>query len=185
LGNRTTTPAFGVGGGTGNLVRRPDFDDLGGYATLHNAVVDDLGMAIRLRALGKRTHALRADNFISIRMYRGAREVIDGFTKNVFAAFGGFPAFFVLLPMLVLFHFVPYLLLFRGDVLAFVVVGLISLCRLIVDRRRPWAIVTHPLMLAVWSWIFIRSAWMTGVRRRVEWRGRTYDKGWSRFGARR
>jgi chlorobactene glucosyltransferase len=189
LANRTTIAAFGIGGGTGNFVRRRDFDEIGGYASLHAAVVDDVGMAQQLRAHGMRTHAVRADDFISLRMYHGAREIIDGFTKNLFMAFGGFVGVSVMLPMMLLFHFVPYLLLLRGDMLAIVTVILISLSRLILFRsigaRLDNALLGHPVMVAFWTWIFIRSTWMTGVRKQVQWRGRTYERTWTRFGARR
>jgi glycosyltransferase involved in cell wall biosynthesis len=187
--NRTTIAAFGIGGGTGNFVRRRDFDEIGGYASLHAAVVDDVGMARQLRAHGKRTHVVRADEFISLRMYQGAREIIEGFTKNLFTAFGGFAGVCTLLPMMLLFHFVPYLLLLRGDALAIVTVILISLSRLILFRsigaRLDNALLGHPVMIAFWTWIFIRSTWLTGVRKQVQWRGRTYERTWTRFGARR
>jgi len=189
LANRTTIVAFAIGGGTGNFVRRRDFEDIGGYAALHAAIVDDVGMARHLRAHGKRTHAVRADEFISLRMYHGAREIIEGFTKNLFTAFGGFIGVCTLLPMMLLFHFVPYLLLLRGDALAIVAVILISLSRLIlftsIGARIDNALLGHPVMIAFWTWIFVRSTWMTGVRKQVRWRGRTYERTWTRFGARR
>src|SRR5436853_6255524 len=100
LANRTTIAAFGIGGGTGNFVRRRDFDETGGYAPLHAAVIDDVGMARQLRAHGKRTHAVRADELISLRQYHGARQTIDGFTKNLLTAFGGFAGASTLLPMM-------------------------------------------------------------------------------------
>jgi len=122
-------------------------------------------------------------------MYQGAREIIDGFTKNLFTAFGGFAGICTLLPLLLLFHFVPYLLLFRGDALVIAAVVLISLSRLILFRsiglRIDNALLGHPLMIAFWAWIFIRSTWLTGVRKQVQWRGRTYERTWTRFGARR
>lgn len=189
LSNRTTIVAFGIGGGTGNLIRRGDFDDIGGYTGLHNAVVDDVGMAQQLRACGKRTHVVLAHDLISLRMYHGAREIIEGFTKNVFTAFGGFFAMLTLLPMMIAFHFVPYVLALRGDTLALIVVGLITICRLIVflplRLRIDNALFGHPPMIVIWTWIFARSMWMTGVRRKLQWRGRAYTTTWSRFGKER
>jgi hypothetical protein len=35
----------------------------------------------------------------------------------------------------------------------------------------------------LWLWIIIRSTWVTGVRNRLTWRGRTYDATKTRFGA--
>ena len=187
LSNRTTIPILGIGGGTGNLIRRRDYDDIGGHSALHNAVVDDVGMAHQLRARGKRTHVVRADDLISLRMYHGAREIIDGFTKNVFAVFGGgFTGLLLMVPLSVLLHVAPYLLAMRGDVLAITVVGLITLCRLLafVTLRMGVAnaVFGHPLMTIFWSWIFLRSMWFTGIRKDLQWRGRSYGTTWSRFG---
>lgn len=189
LSNRTTIVAFGIGGGTGNMIRRRDFDDIGGYTALHNAVVDDVGMAQQLRAHGKRTHTAMANDLVSLRMYHGAREIIDGFTKNVFTAFGGFFAMLTLFPMMIVFHLVPYVLALRGDPLALIVVALISVCRLIIflsfRLRIDNALFGHPFMIVFWSWIFLRSMWITGVRKELQWRGRAYKTTWSRFGKER
>jgi hypothetical protein len=47
------------------------------------------------------------------------------------------------------------------------------------------AIFLHPLMIAVWVWIMLRSTWITGIRRQLSWRGRVYDARATRFGAER
>ena len=188
LANRTRIPEIGIGGGTGNMIRRRDFDDIGGYAPLHDAVIDDVGMAQHLRRRGKRTMAVLADHLISLHMYHGLGEIVRGFTKNLFAAFGG--NFVTLVTMFVLmigFHLLPYGLALRGDRLAIVAVGLITLCRLVLFIRLRMridnALLAHPLMIAVWTWIFARSAWVTGIRRQLHWRGRNYQRAWSRFGS--
>jgi hypothetical protein len=41
----------------------------------------------------------------------------------------------------------------------------------------------HPLMTAVWGYIFLRSMWITGIRGELRWRGRTYDAAQTKFGA--
>jgi len=64
---------------------------------------------------------------------------------------------------------------------------LISVVRVIVFATLGYPIVYaifgHPLMAAFWLVIFIRSVWKTGIRRELEWRGRTYDASETRFGA--
>lgn len=188
LANRTRIPEIGIGGGTGNMIRRADFDDIGGYAPLHDAVVDDVGMAQHLRRRGKRTMVVLADHLISLHMYDGLGEIVRGFTKNLFAAFGGsFVALVTMFVLMIGFHLLPYGLALRGDRLALVAVGLITLCRLVLFIRLRMridnALLAHPLMIAVWTWIFARSAWVTGIRRQLHWRGRNYERAWSRFGS--
>jgi chlorobactene glucosyltransferase len=190
LGNFTTFVGLGIGGGPGNLVRRSAFEEMGGYETLKNAVVDDVGMARQIRAHGRRTDVILGDRLASLRMYHGAQEVIDGFTKNLFPALGGsYVAAAVMFVLMVAFHFVPYVLAARGDLLAIAAVVLITITRVVLfarlDYRLDVAVVGHPFMTLLWIWILARSVWMTGIRRRLHWRGRVYEKTWTRFGSKR
>ena len=71
----------------------------------------------------------------------------------------------------VVFHFVPFVLALLGDVVSLITVALISLTRLILFAslgfRLDNALFGHPLMMAVWTWIMLRSVWFTGIRRRL------------------
>lgn len=190
LGNFTTFVGLGIGGGPGNLVRRSAFEEMGGYETLSNAVVDDVGMARQIRAHGHRTDVILGDRLASLRMYHGTQEVIDGFTKNLFPALGGsYLAAVVMLVLMLAFDFVPYLLTARGDLLAIITVALITITRVVLFARLEYrldiAVVGHPFMTLLWIWILARSVWMTGIRRQLHWRGRVYEKNWTRFGAKR
>ena len=66
-------------------------------------------------------------------------------------------------------------------------VALISLTRVVLFRslgyRLDNAVLGHPLMTVTWCWILVRSIWITGVRRQLHWRGRTYDAGNTKFGS--
>lgn len=186
--NRTRLRIFGVGGGTGNLVRRADYDGAGGHESLRDAVVDDVGLARLMRRAGHRTAVARAEPYVRVRMYHGLGEIVRGFTKNAFAVFGY--NYFVALAFFFLaffFHLLPYGLAATGNVLALVTVGVISLTRLILfaslGYRLDNALLAQPLMTAAWCWILLRSMWFTGIRRQLHWRGRTYDAGRTKFGA--
>ena len=188
LSNRTRLPILGVGGGTGNLVRRDVYDDAGGHEALKDAVIDDVALARLFRHAGRTTAALRADGFVSVRMYDGLREIVHGFTKNMFAVFG---RNYLLAMVIVVFaavgNLLPFVLAFTGDRFAIGSVALITLIRVIVFATLGYSILAaiflHPLMIAVWEWILLRSMWITGVRRQLPWRGRVYDARATRFGA--
>jgi chlorobactene glucosyltransferase len=192
FGNRTTIARLAIGGGPGNLVRRSDYEAVGGHDALRDAVVDDVALARLLRRSGRSTELVRADDLVSLRMYHGLGEVVDGFTKNCFVAMGGsYGIALVLMTAMVIFHLLPYAFLFipllRLPALA--TVAVISLTRAVLFRsfryRLDNALLMHPVMVVVWAWIFLRSVWFTGIRREVRWRGRTYDAGQTRFGAER
>ncbi len=187
LGNMTCIVGLGLGGGPGTMVRREAFEEMGGYESLKDAVIDDIGMARQIRASGRRTEFVLGDTLASVRMYSGASEIIDGFTKNLFPIFGGSYVFGVLALLLMLFFgLLPYVLAIRGDILAIVAVVLISTSRLVLFARLHYrldnALFGFPFSVLLWAWILLRSMWLTGVRRRVEWRGRTYGRNWTRFG---
>jgi len=188
IGNRTRTPLLAVGGGPGNLVRRSDYDALGGHESLKDAVVDDVAVARLFRRGGRRTEAVRAEQYVSVRMYHGLREVVEGFTKNAFPVFGrSYLVAFAAIVLTAVFHVLPFVLALTGDLLALATVGVIILSRVILfsvlGYRLDNAILGHPLMLLAWLWILVRSIWYTGIRRRLHWRGRTYDAEKTRFGA--
>lgn len=180
FGNRTRFPYLGVGGGPGNLVRRDDYDAAGRHEALHDAVVDDVGLARLIRRAGHRTEVVRADDLVSLRMYHGLGEIIDGFTKNCFAAFGrSYVAGLLAIVLTVLGNLWPFALLFTGDPFGIAIVAVILLARLVLYVALGYgvanALLAHPPMMLIWGWIMLRSVWVTGVRRRVHWRGRTYD----------
>lgn len=188
FGNRTRLPLLGVGGGPGNLTRRANYDAAGGHEALKDAVVDDVALARLVRRSGGRSEMVRADDFVSVRMYHGLREVIDGFTKNCFTTFGrSYVATLVLVVLSLVVHVLPYALALTGDMLAIASIVLITLVRVILftalHYRLDNAILGHPLMVLLWTYILLRSAWYTGVRKQLHWRGRRYDARHTRFGA--
>jgi glycosyltransferase involved in cell wall biosynthesis len=188
FGNRTRFRLLGVGGGPGNLIRREDYDAAGGHEPLKDAVVDDVALARLVRRSGGRSEMVRADDFVSVRMYHGLREVIDGFTKNCFTTFGrSYALTIVVVVFTFVFHVLPYVLALTGDVLAIASVVLLTLVRAILftslGYRLDNAVLGNPLMVTLWSWILLRSAWYTGVLKQLHWRGRKYDARHTRFGA--
>ncbi|HYI10459.1 MAG TPA: glycosyltransferase family 2 protein [Thermoanaerobaculia bacterium] len=188
LTNRTRIRVFAVGGGPGNLVRRGDYDAAGGHEALKDAVIDDVALARLMRRSGRRTEAVRAEHLVSVRMYAGLREIVDGFTKNAFATFGrSYLVAVVLIVGSVVVHILPYVLAVTGDMVSIVTVGVISLLRVILfaslGYRLDNALFGNPLMVLLWLWIMIRSTWITGIRKQLIWRGRTYDAAKTRFGA--
>lgn len=188
LANRTRIPLLGIGGGTGNMIRRADYEAIGGHEALKASVVDDVSLGRLVRRHGRRTMAFRADDLVSLRIYHGAREIIGGFTKNMFAVLGRSYIWTVVASVFsVIFHVLPFVLALLGDPIALAVVAIIAATRVLLFRSLEYplsyAILAHPLMILFWTWIFLRSMWLTGVRRRLVWRGRSYDPRQTRFGA--
>lgn len=190
LSNRTRIPILGIGGGTGNLIRRDHYDAVGGHQSLREAVVDDVGMARLLRRNHYRTTVVSANALTSVRMYEGGRAIVEGFTKNIFTVFQRSYLLTVSIGILaVVFHVLPYWWALRGELMSVVSVALITATRLVLfsalQYPMHYAIWAHPFMILFWTWVSFRSMWITGVRRQLAWRGRTYEADRTRFGASR
>lgn len=84
---RLRLPALAVACGQVMLFRREAYEAIGGHEALGAAVVEDLKLARRICAAGRRWRVVRVSDLIASRMYRSGREAVAGFTKNLFAAF--------------------------------------------------------------------------------------------------
>ena len=185
-----------AGGGAGNLVRRPVYDSLGGHAALRASVIDDVGLALRAKRAGFKTRAVRAEDRVVVRMYRGLREVVNGFTKNMGYVFNGLlgAALFLLASFVTLLAVAPPLVLgaallgapvdpsdalYAAAAYAIMIAVRIAAAGALGDPL--WPAVTHPIMTAVWAFIIVRSLFHRFVRRRLVWRGREFDARGARF----
>jgi|KBSSwiStaDraftv2_1062776.scaffolds.fasta_scaffold05594_7 glycosyltransferase involved in cell wall biosynthesis len=179
-----------AGGGAGNLVRRSAYASAGGHAAIRDSVIDDIRLAMAVKRAGFRCRIAQADDHVRVRMYRGFREVWNGFTKNVAFVFGGaFGLVFLLgtaltwvaalAPVAALAAWAAGLPVSRGDaVLAAAALLLTILLRVLLARRLAypvWAAWTQPIMTAVWGGLIARSLYWRFVRRELRWRGRSYD----------
>src|SRR5438552_7805056 len=89
LANSPRPRWLALGGGAGNLIRRSAYEAIGGHEALKASVIDDVALAVRTKRAGFSTVAVRAEDRVSVRMYRGFREVCAGFTKNIAYAYNG------------------------------------------------------------------------------------------------
>jgi chlorobactene glucosyltransferase len=71
------------------LVRREDYEALGGHAPIRDRVADDLELARLFKGSGRRIRAENGTQLLSVRMYRSLREIWWGFAKNGTAGAGG------------------------------------------------------------------------------------------------
>jgi chlorobactene glucosyltransferase len=67
------------------FVRRSSYEELGGHSLVRSHVADDMMMAQRFFARGKRVAAAEGIDQLSTRMYTSFGELVRGWGKNVFA----------------------------------------------------------------------------------------------------
>ena len=78
---------FTVAVGQLMLFRRAAYQKVGGHESVGTSVVDDLTLARKFNAAGLRICVVSVSDLITCRMYHSSKEAIEGFTKNLFAAF--------------------------------------------------------------------------------------------------
>lgn len=178
-----------AGGGAFGLVRREAYESMGGHERLKSSVVDDVRLAIELKAAGFVTQARLGMHRLRLRMYHGLDEFIEGFTKNAHAGFGRSivrPVLMVLVGLWIgLMPFAWPVLALSWPASAFAgatgAVGgslaLLILSRAMVYRRFGfplWSILFSPLATVVTLYVVLRSLRMTRTEGVVRWRGREY-----------
>ncbi len=194
--NSDVQKRFAAGSGAGMLVRREALEAAGGYEALRDSVIDDIGLAIRVRRSGGRCRMALADDRVRLRMYRGFEEVVDGFTKNIAYCFEGWTGAFLALatifsyvawtlPLVVLVAAMAGVPLPAADTaLAAIALSLAVVARIALALYLGyplWPAATQPLLATVWMGIAARSFAWRFLRRKVLWRGRHYDAARARF----
>ncbi len=118
LAYRISSAIFTTAVGQMMLFRREAYHEIGGHAGVSQSIVDDLALARKIHRNGFRWRVVHISDLISCRMYRTSRQALEGFSKNLFAAFE-----FRLLPFLFAFLWLAILFLEPLAVLVLNLVG--------------------------------------------------------------
>ena len=87
IAHNSKTPRVSFANGQYMLFTRVSYEIIGGHSEVRDNIVDDLALAKRIKLKNLRLRILDGTKDVSCRMYRGFHQVIDGFGKNLFAAF--------------------------------------------------------------------------------------------------
>ncbi len=96
-----TGPAFAAANGQFMLFKREAYEAFGGHAAVRSQILEDVALARATKAAGYRAILADGGKLVRTRMYRGAQEVWNGYSKNAFAFFG-YSSLFLALGILVL-----------------------------------------------------------------------------------
>ncbi|MDQ2678733.1 MAG: glycosyltransferase [Actinomycetota bacterium] len=180
-GSAAPTGAFGPVLAT----TRADYHAVGGHEAVRDEVVEDLALARRYREAGRPVTVRTGGELITFRMYpTGLADLVDGWTKNFALGAGATPlprlAAIVLWISAIGSASVAVVDAARGrtEVVLAVAAYLLVAAQLAVMFRRVGRFGTatallHPVLVACFVAVFVRSLWRTHVRHNVEWRGRT------------
>jgi chlorobactene glucosyltransferase len=166
------------------LVKATAYRQLGGHAAIYRELVDDIALAQAFRRANRRIALVDGTRMLSCRMYHSAREVWDGFSKNILLGLRtsgnmrlwyaplfawGYASLFIM-PVLLLFH--------DTRLLAAVVVGwLWSLWAIIAARlyRPLWEVPFISLAAIGVIALSLNSMYLRLRNKGVVWKGRVYN----------
>ena len=171
-----------VGIGAFQLLRRTAYEAIGSHRRLAMEVVDDMKLGKLVKQSGFRSCVAIAQEFVSVRWHAGARNVIRGVTKNLFAALGYNMAFAVAsLAGVLLLNVVPFFAVFAGHGwirICSAIAVVVALCMHgsvdVVNRVSPLYALTHPIGAIVFCYMIVRSVVVTLWQGGVTWRGTFY-----------
>lgn len=164
------------------MVRRSKYEEVGGHKALSREVVDDGRLCRLMKRNGGMVRIIIGQGAIRIRWQEGVQGIIDGLTKNVFAAVNFNLVKTLGATVLVLLVSVgPFL----GWLLLPHTAGVLSLAALtglvfaheIVSGGTGIGlryVTGHPIAALIMVWIFWRSAFTTLFHKGVTWRGTYY-----------
>jgi 4,4'-diaponeurosporenoate glycosyltransferase len=161
------------------LTTAADYRRVGGHEAVRGSVLDDLALSDRYRLAGLPVHLRAGRGSVAYRMYPdGLRSLVEGFTKNLA---GGARAVGPLRSLLVAGWLAactaPIVLVTSLPPMAALVGYALVALQVHVHLRRigsfgPMTAVLYAVPLLVFLAVFCRSLVLTGLRRRVSWKGR-------------
>ena len=179
--------AFAAGCGQLIAVRRGDYEEAGGHDSIRASRHDGIMLPRAFRNAGLATDIFDATDTARCRMYRGAQEVWQGFSKNADEGMATPIALPVWTVLLAGGHILPFVLLLWAyaagspDGVAASAVAILLLfafrLALAIRFRQSWTMIPlHPVGVGV----LLALQWNALIRnltgRPISWRGRSYGK---------
>ena len=169
-----------LGIGAFNLVRRDAYQAVGGWESLRMAVVEDLGLARRVKRAGLGQRVVFGRGLVSLHWAAGVSGLVNVLTKNLFAAVNFYPA--LLLGgclWLAAFCIAPFIGFLIPGYTTPCTIALASLACAYILMGRPsglsaWNALLAPFAAAVLIFALLRSMITTLIQGGVVWRGTFY-----------
>ena len=184
----SSSPAFCYAIGQFILFRREAYLKIGGHRSVCRNIVEDVWLCKKVKRAGGKVAAFNGADAVSCRMYRGFREVWNGFSKNLFAGLGNNSwGLFVLMFLVATLYIAPWgfaaSALFRGEAtlvalwlpVTQIIVAIVS--RILISRkfRQPlWPGILHPFSQIMLLLIAFNSYRQTVHGGGPVWKGRNY-----------
>ncbi|TCI24026.1 MULTISPECIES: glycosyltransferase family 2 protein [unclassified Exiguobacterium] len=169
-------PAFAAANGMNVLVERTSYEEVGGHASIHDSLIDDIDLCREFKRRKKVTSLVNVSPYITCDMYATNEEVWNGFSKNVFKGMNeavGIALYFSLYYGVQLSAFI--FLLIRPDWISLGASLFVLFARLAIDLksggRHFWL---HPFSLVAYLVLLTNAVVRKWRRKPITWKGRMY-----------
>lgn len=170
-----------IGVGAFNLIRRPAYESLGGFAALRMEVLEDMRLGYRVKQAGYAQRVLFGKDCIRIRWAESAAGMLNNLSKNLFSVFRFRPLMVIAASLgCLLVCLVPYAALFVSGTARWAGIAVVLALILInLQYRRqtgisPLYALLLPLAAVAFAATLLRSMALVLRRGGVLWRGTLY-----------
>ena len=180
LARRSTRPALSAANGQFVVVDAATYRRAGGHAAVAGEVLEDIALMRAVKSAGARAATLDGSRLAACRMYGTPAEVVDGYGRSLWSAFGGPGGSLAVTGALVLGHVVPPLAALAGRRRGTRLVGLLGYAaavagRAAVARRvggRVWPdSAAHPASILAFAGLTAES-WRRRLTGTASWKRR-------------
>jgi glycosyltransferase involved in cell wall biosynthesis len=175
-------PSLSAANGQLMVIDAEMLSDIGGFTNVKSDVLDDIALMRKVKAVGGRGGVIDGSDIATCRMYTSFRELVDGYAKSLWSAFGGAAASFIVHALLLLAYALPpIMMLWPGSTMQVRVWGLAGYVAGVVGRAmcagatrsRVWPdSLFHPVSIVLFTWLGAVS-WFRHIRGTLKWKDRT------------
>ncbi len=153
-------PSMAVANGQFFIVRRDALSAIGGFDSVKGEVLEDIELARRLWHAGLSGSVVDGSAIAHCKMYESNQELIDGYSKSLWRAFGSPAGALFAIALMVATSWLPLIAGILGNPWGWFAFFAISLSRLVAALRTAsfWqSSLLHPLSVALLTYMVARS----------------------------
>jgi len=178
LAAKIRNPAMAIANGQFFIVSAAALRRIDGFVQIKNEILDDLELARALWRSGATGSVIEGSSLAYCRMYQRGSDLIDGYSKSLWRAFGSPFGALIASLLLLLTSWLPLALIFNSDSriaangwIAFFAVTISRLVAALVTKSFWQSALLHPISVLVFLYILLRSFYLKRKGKLI-WRDR-------------
>lgn len=178
---KSKSPLFAAAHGAFIVVDKESYQKVGGHEAIKSSLLDDMQLMKQFKLFGYPATLAKIDHAVHMRMYRNAKEVWQGYQKNLFAGLNRNIFLFVMIfSYYSLLYLIPWVALLFGGSFIYVCLayGLATITKIIIDlsnRAFTLASLLLPVSIVLMLAIATDSLRLSYQKQGYVWKGRRYS----------